>query len=321
MLLALAWLGWVVAGPLAAADSPRVAPQGTRVAGDSPAIAPQLVRAVRTAYSITIDGTLSDPLWQTAERVTGFLQRDPNEGTAPSESTVVYVAYDDAALYIAARMYDAHPDSIIGRLGRRDAVTNSDRLTVFIDPYHDRRSGYYFAVDAAGTLSDGTLYNDDWDDNTWDGVWEGKAARDSLGRTAEFRIPYSQLRFIQRSQYVWGSISGGRSDARTSETTWSTPRKTAAASCPGSWTSWGSSGSPRRRGSRSCRTRPPGRSSRRTAGDPFADGSRLAPGIGGDARIGLGPNLTLNATVNPDFGQVEVDPAVVNLSDVERACT
>src|SRR3989475_12376356 len=132
--------------------------------------APQQLRAVRLAggQAVSIDGTLNEPLWQTAERVTGFTQRDPTEGAAPTESTVVYIAYDDAALYIGARMYDAHPDSIVARLGRRDAQTNSDAFTVYIDPYHDRRSGYYFAINAAGTLSDGTLYNDEWDDNSWD---------------------------------------------------------------------------------------------------------------------------------------------------------
>src|SRR5256886_7654578 len=88
---------------------------------------------------------------------------------APTESTFVYVAYDDAALYIGARLFDAHPDSIVARLGRRDAQTNSDAFTVYIDPYHDRRSGYYFAVNAAGTLSDGTLYDDELDDHSRDG--------------------------------------------------------------------------------------------------------------------------------------------------------
>ena len=318
MPFALTWLGFVVAGSAATLDSPRVIPQGARTVADSPAVAPLRVRAVRASHPVTIDGTISDPLWQTADRVTGFLERDPNEGTTPSESTVVYVAYDDAALYVAARMYDDHPDSIIGRLGRRDAITTSDRFTVFIDPYHDRRSGYYFAVDAAGTLSDGTLYNDDWDDNTWDGVWEGKAARDALGWTVEFRIPYSQLRFMQRSEFVWG-INFRREIGRNNERDYLV------------YTPKNGSGFVSRFvdlvGIE--RVTPPARLeimpyttakaefAPRVPGDPFADGSRLAPGIGGDAKIGLGPNLTLNATVNPDFGQVEVDPAVVNLSDVE----
>ncbi|MGE5743147.1 MAG: carbohydrate binding family 9 domain-containing protein, partial [Gemmatimonadota bacterium] len=140
---------------------------------DSPYIMAPQVRAMRALQPLVVDGRLDDPVWRTAERVSGFLQRDPLEGKAASESTVVYVAYDDAAIYIGARMYDAHPDSIVGRLGRRDDYANSDRFNVFLDPYHDRRSGVYFGVDAAGTLYDGVLLNDDWDDDSWDGVWDG----------------------------------------------------------------------------------------------------------------------------------------------------
>src|SRR5947207_15207685 len=129
---------------------------------------------------------------------------------------VVYITYDDAALYIGARLYDAHPDSIVARLARRDQGTNSDRFQVFIDSYHDKRSGFYFGINAAGTLYDGTLFNDDWDDDTWDGVWEGKVTRDAQGWTAELRIPYSQLRFVRQSQYVWG-INFRRDIARKNE--------------------------------------------------------------------------------------------------------
>jgi Domain of unknown function (DUF5916) len=319
MLLALTCLASLAAsGPRVTSDSPQVVRQGSGARGDS-LVAPQrLVRAVRATKPAASNATSSDAPWPSADRVTGFVQRDPNEGTAPSESTVVWVGYDDAALYVVARMYDSHPDSIVGRLGRRDAVTNSDQFTVFIDPYHDRRSGYYFGVDAAGTLSDGTLYNDDWNDATWDGVWEGKATRDSLGWVAEFRIPYSQLRFIQRTEYVWG-INFRRDIARKNERDYLT------------YTPKNGSGFvsrfPDLVGIE--RVTPPPRVeimpyttgkaefAPRTAGNPFSTASTLSPGVGGDARIGLGPNLTLNATVNPDFGQVEVDPAVVNLSDVE----
>jgi len=285
---------------------------------DSPATAPHQVRAVRLARPMTIDGFLTEPLWQSAERVTGFLQRDPTEGAAPSESTVVYIAYDDAALYMAARLYDSHPDSIIARLARRDEGTSSDRFQVFIDPYHDKRSGFYFGISAAGTLYDGTLFNDEWDDNSWDGVWEGKVSRDSLGWIAELRIPYSQLRFVKQTQYVWG-INFRRDIARKNEFDYLvyTPKNGSGFV----------SRFPDLVGIE--RIDPPRRLevmpyattraafTRHDVGDPFNDGSQLTPGIGADARIGLGSNLTLNATVNPDFGQVEVDPAVVNLSDVE----
>jgi hypothetical protein len=292
-----------------AVDSPPPAPPG-----------PQQVRAIRLSgdQSITIDGMLREALWQSAERISAFTQRDPNEGAMPSESTVVYIAYDDAALYIGARLYDSHPDSIVARLARRDQGTSSDRFQVFIDPYHDKRSGFYFGISAAGTLYDGTLFNDEWDDDSWDGVWEGKVTRDELGWVAEMRIPYSQLRFVRQQQYVWG-INFRRDIARKNEFDFI------------AYTPKNGSGfvsrfpdligieriTPPRRIEVMPYTTGKAEFTHRPAGDPFNDGSRFSPGFGADARIGLGSNLTLNATVNPDFGQVEVDPAVVNLSDVE----
>src|SRR5213596_770160 len=285
-----------------------------------PLPAPQLVRAIRlsSGQAVTVDGVLRESLWQTADRITGFTQRDPTEGAAASESTVVYIAYDDAALYIGARLYDAHPDSIVARLARRDQGTNSDRFQVFIDPYHDKRSGFYFGVTAAGTLHDGTLFNDEWDDDSWDGVWEAKVTRDATGWTAEMRIPYSQLRFVRHTQYVWG-INFRRDVARKNEFDY-------LVYTPKNGTGFVSR-FPDLVGIE--RIAPPRRielmpyATTRAAFtphaklDPFNDGSQVDPGFGADARLGLGSNLTLTVTANPDFGQVEVDPAVVNLSDVE----
>ena len=291
------------------------------VAVDSPPpAAPQQLRAVRLGggQAVTIDGVLRESHWQSAERINGFTQRDPTEGAVPTESTVVYIVYDDAALYIGARLYDSHPDSIVARLARRDEATSSDRFQVFIDPYHDKRSGFYFGISAAGTLYDGTLFNDEWDDNSWDGVWEGKVTKDDLGWVAEMRIPYSQLRFVRRSEYVWG-INFRRDIARKNEFDF-------IAYTPKNGSGFVSRfpdliGIERITPPRRLEIMPYATSraefTRRPAGDPFNDGSKFSPGFGADAKIGLGSNLTLNATINPDFGQVEVDPAVVNLSDVE----
>jgi len=289
-----------------------------RVAVDSPlTMAPQ-VRAVRTRQPVSVDGRLDDGIWQSAVRVSGFVQRDPIEGATPSESTVVLVAYDDAALYIGARMYDAHPDSIVARLGRRDAYANSDRFNVFLDPYHDRRSGVYFGVDAAGTLFDGVLLNDDWDDDSWDGVWDGRARIDSLGWTAELRIPYSQLRFRQAPEYVWG-VNFSRDLARRHERDFIvfTPKNGSGFVSRFPDLIGIEQVSPPPRLEILPYTRARAQFAPHAAGDPFHDGSSMSPDAGVDAKIGIGSNLTLNATVNPDFGQVEVDPAVVNLSDVE----
>jgi uncharacterized protein DUF5916 len=287
-------------------------------AADSPLVMIPQVRAIRAVQPLVIDGRLDDPIWRTADRVTGFMQRDPLEGTTPSESTVVFVAYDDAAIYIAARLYDSHPDSIVGRLGRRDDDANSDRFNVYLDPYHDRRSGVYFGVDAAGTLYDGVLLNDDWDDNSWDGVWDGRVQVDSLGWTAELRIPYSQLRFHAAPQYVWG-VNFSRDIARRHERDYIvyTPKNGSGFVSRFPELVGITDVTPPARMEILPYTRARAEFSPHTAGDPFHDGSALSPDAGVDAKFGIGSNLTLNATVNPDFGQVEVDPAVVNLSDVE----
>src|SRR5262249_10832668 len=111
---------------------------------------------------------------------------------------------DDDAIYIGARMFDTAPDSIMARLARRDVSVQADQFTVFIDSQHDGRSGYYFQINAAGTLYDGTLSNDGAQDGSWDGVWQGRARRDEQGWTAEMRIPLSQLRYAAGAQPVWG---------------------------------------------------------------------------------------------------------------------
>jgi len=281
-------------------------------------LAPQLkVHAVRLTEQITLDGKLNESVWQNDNGVTKFTQREPVEGGQPSEKTVVHVAYDDAALYIGARMYDV-PDSIVARLGRKDVFVSADRFNVYIDSYHDKLTGFYFSVNAAGTFYDGILFNDDWDDNSWDGVWEGKISRDNEGWTAEMRIPFSQLRFQNAAENVWG-INFSRDISRRNERDFVvfTPKN--------------GSGfvsrfvdlvgiehiSPPQQLEVLPYITTKAEYLQHAANDPFVSGSKYSPRIGGDLKYGISSNLTLNATINPDFGQVEVDPAVVNLSDVE----
>lgn len=275
------------------------------------------IRAERVREAVTTDGNLSEQVWQ-RPGLTMFTQKLPNEAAAPSQRTEVWLAYDDAALYVAARMYDSAPDSIIQILGRRDADVTADWFTFDIDPYHDRRSGFFFALSAAGTLRDGTLYNDDWSDNSWDGVWEGRTRIDSKGWTAEMRIPFSQLRFHHADKYVW-AVNFSRFVGRANESDFIvyTPQK-------------GSGFVSRFIDVDGIENIEPPRDleilpyvtsraefSQHASGDPFNNGSKYSPGIGADVKVALGTDLMLNGTINPDFGQVEVDPAVVNLSDVE----
>jgi hypothetical protein len=269
------------------------------------------MRATRAAHAVIVDGVLSDDAWRSATHIGGFVQRDPDEGKSATESTVVWVAYDDGAIYVAARMYDSKPDSIIARLGRRDDYTGADRFTFYVDPYLDRRSGFWFAVDAAGTMSDGTLYNDDWDSDSWDGVWEGKAARDSSGWVVEMRIPYSQLRFAKATNYTWG-VNFRRELIRHNEFSYFVLRPKSSSGFVSRFADL--SGIDQITPPRRVEVMPYVTSRAEFLPGPSSD---FVPDAGGDARLGLGSNLTLNLTVNPDFGQVEVDPASVNLGDQE----
>jgi hypothetical protein len=269
-------------------------------------------RAVRLTAPVAVDGALDEPVWQNGAAITEFVQRDPNEGTPPSQRTEVRLAYDDAALYVGARMYDDAPDSILARLSRRDVSIPADRFALYLDPLRDKRSGYYFLVNAAGTKFDGTLSNDGWEDNSWDGVWEAKARRDEKGWTAEMRIPYSQLRFAsQADRMVWG-VNFRRVIQRRNEEIFLVyqPKKESGFV----------SRFPELTGLEGVKANSAieflpyltGKAAFLVGGSNEKD-----PNGGFDLRMPVGGRMTLNGSVNPDFGQVEVDPAVVNLSDQE----
>lgn len=289
---------------------PRDPAAGTR--GDRP------VNAVRLPAAVVVDGRLDDAVYALHDSITGFTQRDPVPGAPASQHTAVWVFYDDANLYVGARMHDTAPDSVRALLARRDRWVPADRFFVFVDGYRDKRTGFYFGVNAAGTQYDGTLFNDEWDDDTWDGVWIAKAQRTADGWTAEFRIPLSQLRFAGGQQQEWG-VNFRRDIARLNERDFVVYQPPDGSGFVSRFPSLqGITGlQPRAR-----REILPYVTSRfaslsHAPGDPFRSGTQVDPGAGVDAKLGLGNNLTLDATVNPDFGQVEVDPAVVNLSDVE----
>ncbi len=279
---------------------------------------PPPVRAVRATGPITIDGVLDEAAWQAAPPAGDFRQQRPNEGAAPTQRTEVRVLYDNDALYVGARMHDAHADSIVRQLARRDNGMRSDAFRLHLDPYHDGRSGYYFGISSAGTLLDGTMQNDGWSSGSWDGVWQGRAKVDGEGWTAELKIPFSQLRFARADEQVWG-VNFQRSLGRGFEDdylVYPPTNQTAFVSLfpPLVGLSGISPGHsiellPYATGKGEFLVHDPQ--------DPFHDGSRYTPNAGVDLRMPLGSRLTLNATANPDFGQVEVDPAVVNLSDVE----
>ncbi len=275
------------------------------------------VRAKRSEEAIRIDGNLSEAVWQGAG-FDGFTQSNPADGKPASERTEVWVAFDEKALYVAARLYDSDPAKIVGLLGRRDDELDSDWFSFAVDPYFDRRSGYQFSVNPAGSVIDKTLYNDEWNDSTWDGIWESAARVDNKGWTVEMRIPYDQLRFPVRGEYVWG-VNFKRTIQRKNEQDYY------------SWVPKEENGFvshfARLTGIRGIH---PGRHFEaipytvgklafrpQEEGNPFRTGSDLFASVGLDLKYGLRSNLTLDLSLNPDFGQVEVDPAEVNLSVFE----
>lgn len=279
------------------------------------------MRATWREGIVRIDGVLNEEDWRHAVPATGFVQSAPSPGAPASLRTEARVLYDRDALYIGVRNFDPRPDSIAQQIARRDADDiYSDWIRIAIDSYLDRRTAFIFAVSPRGLQRDEFRYNDTENDPLWDAVWASAARVDSAGWTAEVRIPLSQLRFSVGSAGVtkWG-IQFGRVVARNQEiSVWSPmpPQQPGVVSRYGDLVGLDSLVSPKRLEVlpyvSSQVARVPG-----DANDPFHDATKATGRIGADVRYGLPAGLTLTATVNPDFGQVEVDPAVVNLSAFE----
>src|SRR2546425_1819766 len=165
---------------------------------------PTSVVATRAAQPPVIDGRDDDVVWREAQPIVGFQEWRPSEGGPPKLPTEAKIAYDAAALYVFVRAFDPHPDSIITVLARRDYFTPSDMIWLFLDSYHDRRTGYEFGVNPSGVKLDAQVYNDGNEDFAWDAVWDVATRVDSLGWTAEFRIPLSQLRYGRQKHHTFG---------------------------------------------------------------------------------------------------------------------
>ena len=160
--------------------------------------------AVRADASISIDGKDDDAAWRIAPPITQFQEWRPNEGKAARFKTEAKIVYDAANLYVFVRAFDPHPDSIKKILERRDTFTSSDMIWIFVDSYHDKRTGYEFGVNAAGVKMDQAIYDDGNEDGAWDAVWDVATHIDSLGWTAEFRIPLSQMRYSRDKEHTFG---------------------------------------------------------------------------------------------------------------------
>jgi uncharacterized protein DUF5916/cellulose/xylan binding protein with CBM9 domain len=294
------------------------APDTTRDAHPNGIPVPR-VRAVRASRSPVIDGRLDDEVWRQAPVTSGFTQSRPNEGAPAAEQTEVQVAYDENALYIGARMHEHDRSKIFQQLARRDQGDNGDLLIVAIDSYHDHLTAFGFALNPSGVKIDATASRDEenWD-ISWDAVWTGATHIDGGGWTAEMRIPLSQLRFSPRDAHVWG-INFWRTRKLANENSALVVVKQSERGFASRFAHLvGISGIPTpRRLELMPYARGQGETRRAEPGDPFFGGRRASGGAGMDVKYGLTSNLTLDATINPDFGQVEADPAQLNLTAFE----
>jgi hypothetical protein len=263
---------------------------------------------------VVIDGEDRDEAWGTASPVTEFRVYDPTVNGTPSMRTEARFSYDERNLYFFVRAFDPRPDSIVALLSRRDVRTTSDQIKVMIDSYHDKRSGFEFAVNPAGVKRDYATSDDAREDVSWDGVWDVATRIDSLGWTAEFRIPLSQLRYAAAAAHTFG-IMVTREIARTNEKL-SWPHfdrtKPGIASKFADVSGFAGLTSPQR-----LEATPYVITRSRALENTSGFGRRQEQSIGGDVKYGVTSNLTLDMTINPDFGQVEADPAQLNLTAFE----
>jgi hypothetical protein len=277
--------------------------------------AADIAQAQRALQKVTVDALDNDPVWRSAPRIDGFRQYEPEQDADPSQRTVFQVSYDSDNLYVLVRAYDTHPDSIMHALSRRDVQEASDQIGIYIDSYNDRRTGFVFWVNPDGVKRDFAVYDDSDQDDSWNGVWDVATRTDSLGWTAEFRIPFSQLRYAVTDHITFGFGVRRVIERHNEVDSWPLYSRTVTGIMSQLGHLDGLEGLA---------------SARRLELTPYlvtknvtrarSQGGFEHPqevSVGGDLKLGLTPGVTLNATINPDFGQVEADPAVLNLTAFE----
>ena len=270
--------------------------------------------AVRTPAPVVIDGRADDPIWGTAPIIAGFVQFSPVEGGPARFKTEAQVAYDDRNFYAFIRAYDPEPAKISAVLARRDVRPPTDQLKIVIDAFHDRRSGFEFAVSPGGVKRDYAIYDDNNEDGSWDGVWDVATHVDSLGWTAEFAIPLSQLRYPTLAAHTFGFGIWRDIERFKERVSWPPyrPSQIGFVSQLGDLTGIDGIPAPRRF---DVMPYVVAKNEPRATADGFERHQSFTGGA--DFKYGLTSNFTLDGTVNPDFGQVEQDPAVLNLTQFE----
>ena len=265
----------------------------------------------RTNYELKVDGFLKEEAWNSANWIDDFLQNEPDRFNQPSERTVVKMLYDDEAIYIAFRCYDSEPGSIKGSLRRRDEDPPSDKVGIGIDSRNDNQTAFAFLINASGLMRDLYIFDDGNDeDDSWDAVWEGNVSIDDEGWTTEMKIPFSTLRYAPSDKHTWGVYFIRYIHRTNEEITWTVyPRdKAGFVSLFGELKGIEDIPQPFNLEvlpytfGKYCNTE---------------DEKGSSFGIGADIKYSLSSGVILDAAINPDFGQVEADPSVLNLSVFE----
>src|SRR2546426_7124561 len=294
-----------------ASQSPDLRPPGNPADKPPP---PKAAIATRAARPPVIDGRDDDEVWHEALPITEFQEWRPREGGPPNPPPAAKLAYDGPTLSVSARPSAPPPDSTITVLARRDYFTPSDMIWLFLDSYHDRRTGFEFVVNPSGVKLDAQIYNDGNEDFAWDAVWDVATRVDSLGWTAEFRIPLSQLPYGRQRSHTFGFTVDRDLYRYSQRVSWPLFRQSQA----GFVSQFGEiNGLENLEAPRQFEAAP--YLVTKNVSQISNNTLRRTPDvtIGRDFKYRVAPNLKLDATINPDFGQVEADPGVLNLSAFE----
>ncbi|MGH7502639.1 MAG: DUF5916 domain-containing protein [Longimicrobiales bacterium] len=308
---------------MAGAQDSGAATNGSTSRVEGHAAAP-VARAVHRTGEIRIDGTLDRNEWDGSTPVSEFIQTDPIDGAPATERTEVYFKFDDAALYVGARMWDSSGE-VRQRLGRRDSfLFDTDWFSISLDSYHDHLTAFEFGVNPSGVKRDlrpGTGGERPGGNNTsWDAVWDAATSVDDEGWTAEMRIPFSQLRFKPADLQTWGiQVERSIVNKRESVVLAHTPKSERGGVARYGHLTGLEQVEPARRFELLPYTVARAEYLDAEPDNPFRDGSDYFGGAGMDLKYRVTSSMTLDATINPDFGQVELDPAVVNLSAFETS--
>ena len=277
-------------------------------------------RVYHTCYTAdppAMDGRLDDPVWDQVKWQGDFTQRTPIDGAAPGEDTQFKILYSDRALYVAVRCSDQQSADIADMLARHDAFPG-DWVEVNLDSRHDYDTGFSFTLSASEVRGDEYISSDNNWNGSWNPVWTGKTHIDGQGWSAEFRIPFSQLRYDDLPEHVWGLQVSRRIHRLDERSSWQHIPRNVSGWCSRLGELRGLGHLPRQTG---IELLPFARGQleldESIPGDVYADGRNSEYAVGLDAKLSLPGDFTLDLSVNPDFGQVEADPAEVNLTEFE----